>query len=670
MPNSLIKESSPYLLQHANNPVNWYAWNNETLELAIDQNKLMIVSIGYSACHWCHVMEHECFENPIAAEIMNKYFICIKVDREERPDIDAVYMQALQLMTGQGGWPLNCITLPNGKPIYGGTYFPLQKWIDALENLANIFQNKKQIVLDYAEKLAAGIAQAQLFESNATGNEFTQQPLANMLKNWRQQFDFNDGGMQRVPKFPMPDNYQFLLQYGTLSKDISITNHVYFTLDKMALGGIYDQVGGGFCRYSTDELWKVPHFEKMLYDNAQLVILYCDAFAASKKELYKEVVYQTLAFVTEELTDATGAFYCALDADSEGIEGKYYVWTREELIALWGINYDVLAAYFNINETGYWEHNNYILFPQNNQDEAFALHHKLEINEWKKIKNEALIILKSYRNKRVKPGLDDKSLTSWNAMMMQAYAHASLVFNEPKFLNVAIKNATFIISNQLKADGSLYHSYKNGKSTINAFLEDYALLAKAFITLYVATSNEMYLIKSKELTDYALAHFNDSTSELLFFTSINDAPLISRQKEVHDNVIPSSNAVMANVLNQLYWYFEDENYLTHAKKMMLYFEQEMQSYGSSYSHWAQVYCSFVYPQKQVAIIGTNTIANTSSFFESYFPNTLIYNTNKNSILPFLKHKQNNQNSYFVCANKVCSLPLSTLSEAINHLKEN
>ncbi|NNC84490.1 MAG: thioredoxin domain-containing protein, partial [Bacteroidia bacterium] len=354
--NALVNETSPYLLQHAHNPVNWYPWGDEALQKAKDENKLLLISVGYSACHWCHVMERESFEDSLVASIMNDNFINIKVDREERPDIDQIYMTAVQLMTGSGGWPLNCIALPDGRPVFGGTYFPKEKWTEALENISQIYDEDPEKVMEYATKLTGGVKQAELIPLNTSNDAFDIADLDNMYDNWSKKFDYNNGGPNRAPKFPIPNNYQYLLRYNYFKQDTKLTEYLETTLDKIAMGGIYDHLGGGFARYSTDIIWKVPHFEKMLYDNAQLVSLYSEAYQVYPKQMYKDAVYETCAFVKREMMDKTGAFYSAYDADSEGVEGKFYVWKEEELKNLLGEGFDLFAEYYNVNSYGFWEH--------------------------------------------------------------------------------------------------------------------------------------------------------------------------------------------------------------------------------------------------------------------------------------------------------------------------
>src|SRR6218665_2712871 len=532
--NSLEKETSPYLLQHAHNPVNWFAWGDEALEKAKREDKIILVSVGYSACHWCHVMEHESFEDETVAQLMNDYFVCIKVDREERPDIDQVYMMAVQLMTGHGGWPLNCFALPDGRPIYGGTYFPKQQWMNVLLNLADLYKNEKQKALDYAAQLTEGVRLAELVKTSEEQHAFSETTLSESYRNWKLRFDDVEGGPNKAPKFPLPNNYQFLLQYGR--NNPGLLQHVNLTLKKMAYGGIYDQLGGGFARYSVDHYWKVPHFEKMLYDNGQLVTLYSEAFTKTKDPLYKQVVYETLAFVARELTSPEGGFYSALDADSEGEEGKFYVWTRQELQSILNEDYAVFADYYNVDGRGLWEHEHNILL-RHDDDETIAQRHKISMDELHTLIANSKKQLLAEREKRVRPGLDDKILTSWNALMLKGYVDAYNAFDEQLFLDAAVKNAEFILGKMHMNNGALNRTYKNGESKINGFLEDYSFVIEGLIALYQATFSEKYLLKAQELMEYCMMHFRDEKSGMFFFTSDTDQALITRKMELSDNVI-------------------------------------------------------------------------------------------------------------------------------------
>ncbi len=666
--NHLIHESSPYLLQHAHNPVDWYPWNDSTLAKAKAENKMLLISIGYSACHWCHVMEHESFENEAVAKIMNEHFICIKVDREERPDIDQVYMNAVQLMTGSGGWPLNCIALPDGRPVYGGTYFPTEKWKSVLLNIADIFKNEPLKVLEYATKLTSGIQQSELIPRNESDAVFDAMDLNKMYEEWAKRFDHVEGGPDRAPKFPLPNNYQFLLRYAVLNEHSEALAHVKLTLDKMAFGGIYDQLGGGFSRYATDYLWKVPHFEKMGYDNAQLVSLYSEAFQYSKEPLYKQVVEETLEFVQRELTSAEGAFYSALDADSEGEEGKYYVWKKAELEQLLGADFALFAAYFNINEIGFWEHGNYILL-RKKQDEEIANQLNIPLSDLTFRLDRCKKVLALEREKRVHPGLDDKILCSWNALMIKGYVDAYKVFNAPKYLEQAVRTAKFICEKMMLDDSCLYHSYKNGKASINGFLEDYAFCAEAFIALYEATFDEKYLTIAQLLTDYSIAHFYDVKSGFFFFTSTKDVALIARKMETSDNVIPASNSVMAKVLFLLGHYLDKEEYIEKAKQMLQNVKPLMQGYGAGYSNWAMLLQNFVGPFYEIAIVGKDAEKLRVELEQHFIPTKLIIGATVESKLPLLEGKYvAGKTLIYVCKNKTCQRPVSSVEEALKQLQ--
>lgn len=669
MPNSLIHESSPYLLQHAHNPVNWFPWCEDALKKAQSENKLILVSIGYSACHWCHVMEKESFEDRDVAKVMNEHFVCIKVDREERPDIDQVYMHAVQLMTEQGGWPLNCFTLPDGRPIYGGTYFPKQRWIKILNSVTELYKNEKDKVVDYAQRLTEGIQQSELIKINKQAPEFSKKDLDRIFTNWSERLDHEEGGPNHSPKFPLPNNYQFLLRYGYLSNQKDVLSHVELTLHKMAFGGIYDQIGGGFSRYSTDELWKVPHFEKMLYDNAQLVSLYSEAHQATGVPLYKQVVYETLEFIERELTSPEGFFYSALDADSEGIEGKYYVWTKKEIQEVVGELYPLIADYYNINETGYWEHDHYILLRKQADADVCKKHGITQDELTSRISVAKKMLLKK-RSHRIKPSLDDKILTSWNALMVKGYIDAYMAFGETKFMDIALIASNNLIIKIKQPDGGLWHSYKNEKATINGYLEDYAFTIEAFITLYQTTFDEKWLSEARDLMQYVMDHFYDPTSNMFFFTSDKDMALIARKKEIQDNVIPASNSSIAKSLFVLSYYFDHPNYYNISARMLNNVSDAMYKYGSSFSNWAQLLINRAFPFYQVAISGLEAKNKLHELLKPYLPNKIIMgDINDDSKLPMLSNKFVKDKTYiYICHNQTCAPPFSTVDEAINSIK--
>ena len=665
--NSLIHETSPYLLQHAHNPVNWYAWSDETLEKAKKEDKLLLISIGYSACHWCHVMEHESFENEEVAEIMNNHFICIKIDREERPDIDQIYMNAVQLMTGRGGWPLNCFALPNGKPFYGGTYFQTTQWKHILQALANEYETNPQKVIEYADELTKGIKESELLPKITHRNPFTMDVLDTAVQRFKTQFDFTEGGSNRAPKFPLPNNYEFLLDYYYHTKDKPILQFIDLTLTKMAFGGIYDQIGGGFARYSTDSYWKVPHFEKMLYDNAQLVSLYSKAYQLTKNKLYKHVVYQTLEFIEREMTTENGAFYSALDADSEGEEGKFYVWIKEELQTLLKDDYALIETYYNINKHGEWE-DNYILLRKDN-DEIIAKNFHLTPKELEQKIDDINKILFGARSKRIRPGLDDKTLTSWNALMLKGYVDAYNTFGEKNFLTSAIKNATFIATTQIRKDGGINHNYKNGVSNLNGYLEDYSFTIEAFIALYEASFDEKWLMLAKQLMDYTIVHFYDEKTGFFFFTSDEAKGLIARKMELSDNVIPASNSSIAKGLFLLGLYFEKDDYTKKATQMLKNIEAQIPKYVSGYSNWASLLLNQINPLYEIAITGDDAHEKRNEFYQTYLPNKIIIGSIKKSNLPLLHEKQTNRKTMiYVCYNKTCQKPVETVDEALKQIK--
>ena len=667
--NELINETSPYLLQHAHNPVNWMPWNDKTLELAKNENKLILISIGYAACHWCHVMEHESFEDSLVAQTMNSNFINIKVDREERPDVDQVYMNAVQLMTGSGGWPLNVVALPDGRPVWGGTYFKKDQWINVLEQLAKLHEKDPEKLLEYASKLEQGIKSMDMVVLNKEEPVFKTEYIDKVVNEWSKSFDHIKGGPNRAPKFMMPNNYHFLLRHAYQNDDKPLQKFVNLTLTKMALGGIYDQLGGGFSRYSVDNKWHVPHFEKMLYDNAQLVSLYSDAYLITKNELYKEVVYETLDFIEKELTSPEGVFYSSLDADSlnkndELEEGAFYVWQKEELKNLLKDDYEVFSNYYNVNNYGYWEHNNYVLI-RDQEDEEFIKNLKLANEELKSKKTEWKQILIKEREKRSKPRLDDKTLTSWNALMIKGYVDAYRVFQDSSFLSIALKNANFILKKQINSEGSLFRNYKEGTSSINGYLIDYATTIDAFISLYQVSSDEKWLNSARNLTNYSFDNFYDESSNMFFFTSIKDPKLVTRNIDFRDNVIPSSNSIMAKNLFKLSHYFDNSNYSNTATRMLNNVKPEMATYGSGFSNWLDLMLNYSNPYFEVAIVGANAMQRTKELNEHYIPNILIANSTKSGDLPLVKDRfLESETLIYVCVNNSCKLPVSSIDEAL------
>ena len=662
--NKLIDESSPYLLQHAHNPVNWYPWGQEALDKAKRENKLIIVSIGYSACHWCHVMEHESFENEEVAKFMNENFVAIKVDREERPDIDQVYMDAVRIITGSGGWPLNCIALPDGRPIHGGTYFPKARWIDMLSQVKKYVDENPEGTEERAVSITNGIHSTEKIFFNDEKLEFTKSDLDTVFSNWKRTIDFKNGGSNGSPKFPLPVGYQFLLQYNHISGNEDALKAVTVTLDKMADGGIYDQVGGGFARYSTDDQWFAPHFEKMLYDNSQLVSLYSSAYQKTKNPLYKKIVVETLEFIERELTSPEGGFYSALDADSEGIEGEFYVWKKDELKQVLGDKADFIIDYYNVTNNGNWEHGKNILY-KFETDKEVAERFSISVTEVENRVEEAKQILLEARSKRIRPGLDDKILTQWNALMLKAYADAYKVFGDDKYLKIAITNANFIKSEMMFDDGRLNRNFKNGKSTINAFMDDYAFTIDAFITLYQATFDEKWLQEAEKLSEYSIAHFYNSETGMFFFTSDEDEALITRKTEVSDNVIPSSNSQMAKNLFVLGQYLYKTDYISKAEQMLKNVKKNALVSGIYYANWDILMAWFASNPYEVAIVGNDFEVKRKEFEQHYLPNIFLSGGKEEGSLEILKDRLvDGKTTIYVCQDKMCKLPVAEVKDAL------
>jgi len=672
--NDLINETSPYLLQHAHNPVNWNGWNNSALQKAKTENKLMIVSIGYSACHWCHVMERESFEDSIVASVMNQNFISVKVDREERPDVDQIYINAVQLMTGSAGWPLNVITLPDGRPVWGGTYLSKNAWINALTMIQEIYEKEPQKLVDYATKLEEGIKGMDLISLNTNDLDFSEYPSSTLVKTWAKDFDKTFGGYKSAPKFMMPNNYQFLLRYAVQNNDSNVLDQVILTLDKMAYGGIYDHIGGGFSRYSTDLRWHIPHFEKMLYDNAQLVSLYSNAYLVTKNPLYKEVVMETLDFIAREMTNEDGAFYSSFDADSktkngELEEGAFYVFTKDELQQLLLSDFELFKTYYNINNSGKWEDSgNYVLI-RGKSDAEIIMEFSINNDELQQKKSAWKKLLLDYRNNRSRPRLDDKTLTSWNALMLKGYVDAYKAFQKKEYLDVALKSAKFIEEHQHQKNGALFHSYKDGKSTINGYLEDYASVIDSYIALYEVTMDIQWIEKAKELADYTFINFFDIEKHMFYFTSKEDAALVTRNFEYRDNVIPSSNSIMAKNLFTLSHYYDDNKFSVTAHQMLKNIEPEINQFPSGFSNWLDLLVNYQSNYFEVVILGADAAKLGSEINQQYIPNKLIAGSIKAETGPLFEGRYvPDETLIYICVNNTCKLPMKETSKAIKSLK--
>jgi uncharacterized protein len=734
--NDLIQETSPYLQQHAHNPVNWFAWHDETLEKAKKEQKLMLISIGYSACHWCHVMEKETFSDTTAARLMNTHFINIKIDKEERPDVDNHFMLVCQMAKGGScGWPLSIIALPDGRPIWVGTYQPKKEWIETLNYFVKAQKDELPKLEDYANQIKQGIQTIdnQHFTNNGT-KSFSRDDLPFVVDNIVKTLDFENGGQLGAPKFPTPGLFDFLLHYSMsdvgfrisdfdsvrtanrnptpdirnlLSEGTPLERGVTTTLDNMANGGIYDHLQGGFARYSTDAQWHVPHFEKMLYDNAQMVSLYSHAFQASKKihpegignPLYEKIVRQTLAFVEQEWLSSEGGFYTAFDADSKGEEGVFYTWKKAEIDKILGKNAAIFNDFYEITVTpshakrddaerihsdeaagikgGNWEAGKNILHQKKSISTLAKAYNLGEKDAEMLIENCKNALLQA-RNKRTKPNLDDKILTGWNALMLNGCIHAYRAFSDPHYLELALKNAQFILKNQVQKDGRLnrvfkFQADKNGRNTtpVNGFLEDYAYTIQAFISLYQVTFDEKWLFEAQKLADYVLAHFEDSKTGLFYFTSNLDTSPLGRHSDVFDNVLPNPNAILALAFLDLSTFLDKPLYGEKASKMMqtMYNAAITSGQSEAYFNWCKLFSTLINPPYEVAIVGKNAQKLRLDLMQYYVPNALFLGQNtEGGQLPLLEGKfQEGETYIYVCKDKVCKYPVKTVVEALKLL---
>lgn len=661
--NRLIHETSPYLLQHAHNPVNWYPWGEEALDLAKKENKPILVSIGYAACHWCHVMERESFEDEATAAIMNEHFINIKIDREERPDIDHIYMDAVQAMTGSGGWPLNVFLTPDAKPFYGGTYFPPVRahnrpsWQEVLLGLSKAFSEKRDDIDQQAEKLTQhlatsnGFGQQTINDSWVNATETIQDMTTNMLK----QADTVWGGFGNSPKFPQTQTIRFLLRNHHYNNHPESLNQALLSLDKMIDGGIYDQLGGGFARYSTDTQWLAPHFEKMLYDNALIVIAMCEAYAITKSNKYARAIRETLAFVERELLHSDVGFYSALDADSEGVEGKFYVWQKQEIVEVLGRDADLFCAYYDVTEEGNWEETNILRVLQ--QPNEFATAHGLLEEEWLEKIEQSKRKLKQRRDERVRPSLDDKHLLGWNALMNVAYSQAYAVLGDLSFKETAEKNMLFLEQHFRKDDTGLWlHTYKEGKAKIPAFLDDYAYLIQAYIQLQEITGDGEYLLKAKAILELVNEYFSEEKTGFYFYTMKGQLDVIVRKKEVYDGATPSGNAVMAQNLQYLGRVYDKSEWLERMNQMLSALFPAITKYPTSFGAWAITMQAEAVGWKEIALMGQGACKYLPLVLERFSPNKILQcGETKAGEFPLLSGKtpKNGEVVFYICQDFAC-----------------
>lgn len=667
MPNRLIHSASPYLLQHANNPVDWYEWGAEALAKAKHEQKPILVSIGYSACHWCHVMEHESFENQAIADLMNEHLVCIKIDREERPDIDQIYMEAVQAMGINGGWPLNVFLTPEQKPFYGGTYFPPKNWAQLISSLAHTFKIKREEINASADELTNHLNVNDLHRfAKQDSIDVNRGDVNKMVSILHSRFDNVWGGLDKSPKFVMPSIWQFLLKHHAINPTANKQSleMVELTLNKIYQGGIYDQLGGGFSRYSVDGEWFAPHFEKMLYDNAQLLSLYSEAYSTTKNADYKKVVYETVGWLKREMIHQEGGLFSALDADSEGIEGKFYTWTFDEWMDALGDNSNVLLAYFNATKEGNWGHGRNILI-RNENNARFMSHYNINKHELDILVEQGKQKLMDARSKRIRPELDDKIICSWNAMTVKGLLDAYNAFDEKRLLHFAEGVIHFMETN-LIADGKVFRTFKIKRSTTEGFLEDYAFLIQAYIALYQSTFNESYLSHAQHWCEYTLLNFFDQEQGFFYFTSSQAEPLIARKKEIFDNVIPASNSVMAQNLYHLGILLDNIDWKNKAEAMATQLSSVITQEPGYMSNWGILLEEIVQGMAEVVIVGTNAESIRAELAKHHLPFTLFLGATKSSRLPLFEGREatDDKTRIYVCFNKTCQLPVETADEAI------
>lgn len=672
MANQLQYASSPYLQQHADNPVHWFEWGPEALETARREDKLLLISVGYAACHWCHVMAHQSFEDPGVASLMNTHLVNIKVDREERPDIDQIYMTAAQLSTGQGGWPLNVFALPDGRPFYGATYFTKDQWIQVVRHMANMFRTKRRELEEAATAISEGVQRADSISVPVKQTNLKPELIQVAFETWLPHMDLEKGGEkgkhQQAPKFPMPATHEFLLNFVHFYPDESVRRILDTNLTRMAMGGIYDHVEGGFARYSTDQDWIIPHFEKMLYDNAQMVQLYSKAYRATENTTYRQVVYETTSWLESSLKNTKGAFYSSLDADSEGVEGKYYVYTPVEFRTAAENDFDLLASVFDYSSKGNFEGSIH-LYQIASHDEV-ASGHGISVdllnNKLAGFKDR----LKTIRSTRTRPGLDDKIVTSWNAMMISGFCHAYRSFTDPHFLDLATACLHHFEQLSMHEDGGIYRIVKDDNSSIRGFLDDYSFMAEAYIDMYTCTFDESYLYKAKSLVEYCLQHFFDARSGMFYYTSDLEETLIARKMELSDNVISSSNSSLAKALFYLGHYLSNDEYLTTSRQMLQNILEDLKGNLRFYSNWGSLLLYFLHIPSEVAILGKDWKEYLQKLDQQYLPGMLPMGGETEGSLPLLAQKlREGQTTIYVCREKVCQAPTTEVEGALVQISQ-
>ena len=663
--NNLSLESSAYLLQHAKNPINWQRWDKKLYNTNNTDNKLLVVSIGYSSCHWCHVMEKETFEDSGVASFMNEKFISIKVDREENPEIDNIYMTATQMMTGRGGWPLNVVCLPDGRPVYGGTYHTKEQWLEVLGKIQKVYDNDKKQLYGIAEKVEKGIQEVNRFEYTEEEADFKPQLLQNEMKIWTSQWDMINGGEKQNQKFITPTKFNYILQYQHLNEDTKIKAYLKNTLENISNSGIVDHLEGGFYRYTVDPEWKIPHFEKMLYDNAQLLSLYANAYKEFKSPLFKSTVYKTFDFLQKRMENIEGGYFSAIDADNEQGEGRYYMFNVDEIKKAAGQDLSMILDYYQIELDKPIENSFYHLRKTNDFNiflKKYSITNDQLVEKQQKWESQ----FEELKEKREFPLTDKKIITSWNAQMVSGLLNSFEAFGDKQFLNQAHRTFTFLREN-LISGAELMHTFQANKAKMEANLEDYSFMIRAALGLYQNTGNVDYLEQADELTENAIKNFE--TTKNPFFTYTKNPVMFSEIISVNDNVIPSANAIMAENLWTLGHLLEKKQYSAKAKKML----DVMTSYfnegrGSDYSQWAQLITKEAFSYKEVVIVGPEAQNVNQEIQQNYLPNVLFQISNKPRELPLLKDRFfKKETLIYVCENKVCLRPSETVVDALKQI---
>lgn len=664
--NNLINASSRYLIQHAYDPVEWHEWNESTLKRAVIEDKPILLSIGYSSCHWCHVMQKESFQNEEVAQFMNKNFVCIKVDREERPDIDDIYLEAVQTLGIEAGWPLNVFLTPKQNPFYGGTYFPKELWLQTLNKVRSVFSTKREDVELTGEKLKEALSTNWLTQSQ--NKEILNFTIAfeKAVEKISFRVDTVYGGTVGVTKFPNPSMWKLLLRYYYLTKSAKTNNELMLTLNKMAMGGIHDQAGGGFYRYSTDAFWQVPHFEKMLNDNAQLISLYAEAYSLIGNDDFKEVVEGIYTWLKREMTHTDGGFYAAMDADSEEEEGIFYIWSQSELKEILGKDAGLILDYFSVSEKGNWQPQRNILF-RKQTDSIFCMQKNISVTEWRTVLNNAKMKLLEKRMQRQRPSINSSIISASNALMISGLADAYRATGNDQYLATAVKSMAFLKKNLIKGE-KIFHAFSNGKISDEGFLDDYAYTIQALVALYQVTFFEEYLQQARKLTIHVLESFFDAKDGLFNYTSNQNEILIIRRKQIFDNVSPSSNSVMARNLHLLGLIFYNEDWIDKSKAMI----DSMLELGLSeplfMANWIAVAAEENIDFAEVVITGPDAYLFRREMQMKCHPFVLYLGSKEESNLPLLENKSvPGKSTIYICVNKTCKKPVNKTDAALTQL---